>query len=136
KFPILEKGKIAFDYRENNRALNTAIYTDILVGVDTIRIFNVHLHSMDLRVQHALSTMASDTGVVNWSLMKDKLEYGFMKRGKQIKNIEKILLATKYNKILVGDLNDLPFSYTYQTLNRYLYNSFEEAGFGFGFTYN
>ncbi len=136
KFPIIDRGKIAFDYRENNRALNTAIYTDIVVGLDTVRIFNLHLHSMDLRVHQALSTLASDTGAVNWQLMKAKLEYGFMKRGKQIKKIEEKIFETKYRKILVGDLNDLPFSYTYQTLNRYLYNSFEEAGFGFGFTYN
>jgi len=135
KFPIVDKGKVEFDYSENKRALNTAIYTDVLINEDTFRIINVHLHSMDLRVNRVIKSIASDTAVQELDLFKQKMEYGFMKRGEQVLQLEK-LIKEGGKIILVGDLNDLPFSFSYQTLKKYLKNAFEEKGFGFGFTYN
>jgi endonuclease/exonuclease/phosphatase family metal-dependent hydrolase len=38
--------------------------------------------------------------------------------------------------ILTGDLNDMPYSYSYQKLKKYLHSSFENGGRGFGFTFN
>ncbi len=136
KFPIVDKGKISFEYKENKRALNTAIYTDIAVGKDTVRIVNVHLHSMDLRAKRVLNSLPSDTLVEELSLFKEKMEYGFIKRGKQIEVLETEILKRNGNKILVGDLNDMPYSFSYCTVKKYLKNSFEEGGIGFGFTYN
>jgi endonuclease/exonuclease/phosphatase family metal-dependent hydrolase len=136
KFPIADKGKISFEYKENKRALNTAIFTDIVVGEDTIRVINVHLHSMDLRAQRVLSSLPSDTLVDELNLFKEKMEYGFIKRGRQTMILEDEILKEAGHKILVGDLNDMPFSFSYRTIRKYLANSFEEAGKGFGFTYN
>ncbi|HVD99619.1 MAG TPA: endonuclease/exonuclease/phosphatase family protein [Cytophagaceae bacterium] len=136
KFPIADKGKITFEYKENKRALNTAIYTDIVVGKDTIRVINVHLHSMDLRAKRVLSSLPSDTLGKELDLFKAKMEYGFMKRGIQVQTLEKEVLKKPGHKILVGDLNDMPYSFSYLTIRKYLLNSFEEGGNGFGFTYN
>lgn len=136
KFPIADKGKISFEYKENKRALNTAIFTDVVVGKDTIRVINVHLHSMDLRAKRVLNSLPSDTLVDELNLFKEKMEYGFMKRGKQVRILEKEILKEPGHKILVGDLNDMPFSFSYRCIRKYLLNSFEEAGKGFGFTYN
>ncbi len=137
KLPIVDKGKISFEYKENKRALNTAIYTDIAVGDDTVRIINVHLHSMDLRAQRVLKSLPSDTLGKELNLFKEKMEYGFIKRGKQIEVLEAEILKKKDHKIiLVGDLNDMPYSFSYLTVKKYLHNSFEKAGRGFGFTYN
>jgi endonuclease/exonuclease/phosphatase (EEP) superfamily protein YafD len=41
-----------------------------------------------------------------------------------------------FSNILVGDFNDVPYSYTYFTLRNIMDNGFEKAGKGFGFTYN
>ena len=41
-----------------------------------------------------------------------------------------------YKIIVCGDLNDTPYSYTYEQISEILLNSFEEKGRGFGFTYN
>ena len=38
--------------------------------------------------------------------------------------------------ILMGDLNEIPYSYTYFKLGENYENAFENAGRGFGFTYN
>jgi endonuclease/exonuclease/phosphatase (EEP) superfamily protein YafD len=38
--------------------------------------------------------------------------------------------------ICAGDFNEIPYSYSYRRLKKGLRNSFEEAGAGFGFTYN
>jgi endonuclease/exonuclease/phosphatase family metal-dependent hydrolase len=136
RFPIIDKGKITFEYKENKRAMNTAIYTDLLVNEDTVRVVNVHLHSMDLRATRVVKSLRSDTLADEINLFKAKLEYGFMKRGLQIEVLENEILKKGGNIILVGDLNDMPFAFSYRTLKKYLNNSFEHAGRGLGFTYN
>lgn len=136
KYPIVNKGKIAFEYKENKRALNTAIYTDLQVGNDTVRVINVHLHSMDLRAKRVLNSLPSDTLVDELNLFKEKLEYGFIKRGQQTQVLVDEVLKKEGHKILVGDLNDMPYSFSYLTIRKYLNNSFEKGGTGFGFTYN
>ncbi len=136
KFPIVNKGKIDFEYKDNKRALNTAVYTDVLFGKDTVRIVNIHLHSMDLRANRVFNSLPSDTLGKELSLFKEKMEYGFIKRGMQIQKLEEEILQKPGHKILVGDLNDMPFSFSYLTIKKYLNNSFEQKGMGFGFTYN
>jgi endonuclease/exonuclease/phosphatase family metal-dependent hydrolase len=137
KFPIVGRGGICFDYPEAKRpALNTAIFTDVLVKEDTVRIINVHLHSMDLRPKRILNSLTSDTLAHEVDLIKEKMERGFIKRGEQVLTLENDFLKKGGKIILAGDLNDLPISFSYLTIRKYLKNSFENAGNGFGFTYN
>ena len=64
------------------------------------------------------------------------LKKGFQKRAEQLKEVEIYIQNSPYPVILCGDLNDLPYSYTYTRLNKFLNNAFEKAGNGFGFTHN
>jgi len=64
------------------------------------------------------------------------LRRGFISRAKQIKDLLSSIEECKYKLILCGDLNELPYSYTYFALRNLLDNAFEKAGNGFGFTYN
>ena len=50
--------------------------------------------------------------------------------------VENWIDESPYPVILAGDLNELPYGYAYGRLRAKLKNSFEEKGFGFGFTYH
>lgn len=129
KLPIINTGEIR---SESDEFLNS-IFADVLSGEDTIRIYNTHLESMSINVENVVNTdrlaqSYKDTGY--------RLRSGFMSRSRQIEGLTKNIERCKYKVILCGDLNELPYSYPYFSLRGLLYNAFEKAGNGFGFTYN
>lgn len=128
KFPIIEKGVMNF----GQETFNGGIYADILVQNDTIRIYNIHLRSMGLDSREILSPEIKEKYKdIAWSLRA-----GFIARAQQVQLIAKHIKNCPYPVILCGDLNDMPYSYTYFKLRRNLTNTFEASGNGFGFTYN
>jgi endonuclease/exonuclease/phosphatase (EEP) superfamily protein YafD len=131
KFPIVNKGEVVFE-----KASYKGIYVDVRVKKDTIRIFNVHLHSMSIPADSLFENE-------NYAAIKEtyldvfkRLKTGFVKRSFQIAELEKHIKASPHKVIVCGDFNDIPYSYTYQKMRGLLNNSFEDAGRGFGFTYN
>lgn len=127
--PIINTGEIKSD---SGDFLNS-IFADILIGKDTIRIYNTHLESMSINVENVVNTdklarSYKDTGY--------RLRNGFVSRAQQIKGLVASIKSCSYKIILCGDLNELPYSYPYFSLRNLLYNAFEKAGNGFGFTYN
>lgn len=128
RYPIIHEGKV-FD---NNRT-NGAIFADILVKSDTIRIYNVHLESMKID-SDGLENL--DEIKENYRQTLGKLNRGSLARSKQMKVLTEHIKNSPHRVILMGDLNELPYSYTYFKLSENLVNAFEKAGRGFGFTYN
>ncbi|WPR77846.1 endonuclease/exonuclease/phosphatase family protein [Algoriphagus sp. NG3] len=128
KYPIVNDGKVF-----KAQGTNGAIFADILVGKDTIRIYNAHLESMRINSE-GLENL--DGVKENYRQTLGKLQRGSLARSKQLS----ILLEHMYNSphplILMGDLNEIPYSYTYFKLSEKYENAFENAGRGFGFTYN
>ena len=129
KLPIIGTGEIR---SESGDFLNS-IFADVLHGKDTIRIYNTHLESMSIDEENVVNTdrlaqSYKDTGY--------RLRRGFISRAQQIKGLVKSIKDCHYKIILCGDLNELPYSYTYFSLRNLLNNAFEKAGNGFGFTYN
>ena len=129
KYPIVSRGVI--DLQSNST--NSAIFADIAIGDDTVRIINFHLQSLSLRDDELTFEEKRVTGLR--SLM-EKLKVGFLAREKQLRKIERYLEETRYPLIVCGDLNDTPYSYAYFKLRGYLDNAFEKRGVGFGFSYN
>ncbi|MDX2195534.1 MAG: endonuclease/exonuclease/phosphatase family protein [Cytophagales bacterium] len=131
KHPIIKSGPLRFSHRHG---LNNGIYSDILIGKDTLRILNIHLHSMSLSVNFTQGK--GDTLIRNIKVIKRKLEKGFIIRGRQIDDIADFVQKSPYPTIVAGDFNDTPYSYTYQKLKSIMKNTFENSGNGFGYTYN
>jgi endonuclease/exonuclease/phosphatase family metal-dependent hydrolase len=128
KYPIVNEGKV-FD---NNRT-NGAIFADIKVNEDTIRIYNAHLESMKIDSDG----LEDIEGVKeNYRQTLGKLHRGSLARSKQLKVLVDHYTNSPHPIILMGDLNEIPYSYTYFKLSESLQNAFEIAGRGFGFTYN
>lgn len=128
KYPIINEGQI-FD----NQRSNGAMFVDIKVDQDTIRIYNAHLESMNIKTDRL-----GDTEGIKRTYRETlrKLKNGIRMRARQVKVLSEHIKNSPYPVILVGDFNDVPYSYTYFALKSILKNAFEEAGRGFGFTYN
>ncbi|HPS26481.1 MAG TPA: endonuclease/exonuclease/phosphatase family protein [Bacteroidales bacterium] len=139
-FPIVGKGLIKFPNSRNN----FCIYTDVLIGSDTVRIYNAHLQSLHLGnsdIEFA-DNLASGNANADEKDLKNKslrilryLKRGFVKRSVQAELLAGHIKKCPYPVILCTDLNDTPFSYAYYQLGALLNDAFKEAGFGLGTTY-
>ncbi len=124
QYPIINSGSIEFPDTGNN-----AIFSDVVKGLDTIRVYNIHLESMRI-----------DTNVE--SLKKEDSERLFNRIGTTFKmqqfQTELFLMHKKqcnYKMIVCGDFNNTAFSYVYRKIKGNLKDAFKEAGNGFGRTY-
>ncbi|TXK33839.1 endonuclease/exonuclease/phosphatase family protein [Pontibacter qinzhouensis] len=136
KYPIFNKGVIEFGETKHNRA----IFADLNIQGDTVRVYSAHLQSMNIKAQDIENTYSS---IGNQDKMKQegrnlarRLRRGFIARGHQVELLLDHISQSPYPVIVCGDFNDIPFSYTYQVLSKELSNAFEEAGVGVGATYN
>ncbi|WP_425639543.1 endonuclease/exonuclease/phosphatase family protein [Algoriphagus yeomjeoni] len=128
KYPIINDGKV-FDAQ----GTNGAIFADIMVNSDTVRIYNAHLESMRIDSDG----LENIEGVKeNYRQTLGKLHRGSLARSKQLKVLLEHMDNSPHPLILMGDLNEIPYSYTYFKLSENYENAFEKAGTGFGFTYN
>lgn len=125
QFPIVNSGSIEFTDTPNN-----AIFVDVVKGIDTIRVYNVHLES--LRINTKIE-----------SLKKEDSERLFNRVGSTFKmqqyQTELFLMhkkQCKYKMIICGDFNNTAFSYVYRKIKGDLNDVFKEAGNGFGRTYD
>ena len=126
KYPIVNKGSIDFNSPSNN-----AIFSDIKISKDTIRIYNIHLESFSFEKEIELSELNKN----NEKIMND-LSKTFIIQQKQVELIKKSIKKSPYKVILSGDFNNTAFSYIYKELSRDLNDSFKEKGNGFGITFN
>ena len=120
RFPLVKKGSVNFSHNTGNKA----IFADLKIGNDTIRIYNVHFQSLNL---------SSDPDLYQIFV---QLKEGFSTRPLEVDDLTDHVRTSPHPAILCGDFNDLPFSYTYQQFRRFLKNSFEKAGSGIGATYH
>jgi endonuclease/exonuclease/phosphatase family metal-dependent hydrolase len=129
-YPIIHSG------REEFNGFNGIVWANIKIGNDTVRVINVHLHSMGIRVgrvlrQDELEGVKHEThGVLS------ALRTGFIERREEIEKVKRHIRESQYPVIVTGDHNDTPYSVVYEQMRRTLPNSYEDAGRGFGFTYN
>jgi len=129
KFPIIGKGEI-FD--DKGEFMNT-IYVDVKRDEDTIRIYCIHLESMAIDEENIVNTEKIKKTYIDTGY---RLRNGFISRAKQVDALIKNVLKCPYPIIICGDINEMPYSYTYCTIRRQLNNAFEAKGKGFGFSYN
>jgi endonuclease/exonuclease/phosphatase family metal-dependent hydrolase len=135
-YPIINKGKIDFGYRSNN----ICIYSDIVLGKDTVRVYNMHLQSIafspdDYKYIDNLQKDVETEDMQHSKNILKRLKRAFVKRAKQAELIEASIASSPYAVIVCGDFNDTPGSYAYNTIASKLNDSFVESGNGFGRSY-
>ena len=134
KYPIINKGTIRFGKLTQNHAM----FADLKLPDDTIRVYNFHLQSMSIEEKEIVDSYSgqSEVRLLRSKQLARRLKKGFVKRSAQVDTLVAHFQASPHPVIIACDLNDTPYSYSYDKLDGLLNNAFTEAGNGFGSTYN
>lgn len=135
QFPIVRKGSLHFEH-----SFNSCIYSDVIHGMDTIRIFNVHLQSIYLK-ESDYTIIDDPVNKIDHKRLKEmkeisgRLKDAFIKRARQVDEVNRLIRRSPYPVIVCGDFNDTPVSYTYHMIRGDLRDAYIDAGSGFSNTY-
>ncbi|WP_323756710.1 endonuclease/exonuclease/phosphatase family protein [Roseivirga sp.] len=129
KYPILNRGVFY-----EKQTTNNILFADLKIGKDTLRVYNVHLQSMGIDVDQEVI----DQGEFEkkYEKVRRKFQDGSVRRAAQINDLLEHAKECRYPILIAGDFNDIPYGYNYFKVSRKFNNAFEDAGNGFGFTYN
>lgn len=136
KFPIINKRDI--DYEAD---FNRSIFSDIVIGNDTVRVINNHLESNRITSKDIRNTakLRSDFSSEKFSeltkYLSRKMSVAYKVRAKQALAVAKSRDESPYKVIVCGDFNDVPSSYTYAKMKGDLKDAFKEVGSGLGWTF-
>lgn len=135
RYPIVQKGQII-----HPRSSSLTIFSDVIIGHDTLRIFNNHLQSFRLKNMNRsfFDEMTAGDNNETFGLFKSlaaSLKKGFVIRAQQAEALKTQINISEYPVIVVGDFNDTPVSWSYRKIRKGLNDSFVSAGYGAGFTY-
>ena len=135
KFGAVDKGKLKF---KGSRTFG--IYADLLIGGDTVRVYNIHLASIQLEpsdIDFMINGGQEKKGLFTPHTLKiyEKLTDAFLLREQQMAFITRQLDQCHYPVILCGDFNDTPSSYVYNQISKKLDDTFKNKGKGLGQTY-
>lgn len=131
KYPLVRRASKMFAPNGNGY-----LVADLVRGRDTLRLINVQLYSMGIRVGQVLRQRSYEGAKTETQGVLKRLKRGFERRSAQIEEVEALVRNSPHPVILCGDLNETPYGLAYGSLRQYLRNGFEDAGSGFGFTYN
>ena len=117
-----------------------SVWAAVLVGDDTVRVFNNHLHSTAINAadneyitEHRfLSDTARETKIRS---IVSRLRENSVLRAAQVDSIARVVEATHTRRIVCGDFNDTPISYVYRTMARGLRDAFSVCGSGYSHTF-
>jgi endonuclease/exonuclease/phosphatase family metal-dependent hydrolase len=135
KHKILKKGLIEFGTKTNS-----CLWADILVGIDTVRVYNLHLQSNRItnKTQEVIANRTNDeydfkSNVL--SILKRYKNY-HLTRTDQALSVKEHADASPHRVMICGDFNDVPLSYNYHILQEGLVDAFKAKGEGLGSTFN
>lgn len=132
KFPIIDNGEI--DLPESDNAI---IFADIKKGNDTLRVYDMHLESV--KITPDVNEIQENVNVIDQQKSQfiiKRISKAFEKQQLQAEILKQHKEQCNHPIIICGDMNNSAFSYVYRNIKGNLNDSFEEAGKGFGQTYN
>ena len=132
KYPIIDEGQITFESSHN-----MLIYADIRKGQDTLRVYNMHLES--IKISPDVNEIERSVDSINKkksTLVFNRISDAFKKQQQQAEKLMEHKSTCRYPMLICGDMNNSAFSYVYRSIKGGLNDCFEEAGKGFGKTYN
>jgi endonuclease/exonuclease/phosphatase family metal-dependent hydrolase len=136
RYPIKESKTILFD--DTN---NSAMWADIDVKGEEIRVFNVHLETTGInRTLHKAAKLQVQQ---DYDVSKSRLLsaiYGNYMMGMMFRSGQAITVANEKRAstkpcIVCGDFNDVPYSFVYNTMLGNMVDGFKECGSGFMYTF-
>lgn len=137
KYPIVNYGKIDF-----NSTINGAMWADIKINRDTIRIFNNHLQTTNFsqnQLEYKRQKSIRDWKGQAHTLVRilDCLKNNFQERARQAILVREMIDTSRYPVIVCGDFNDTPVSFAFNHIaNHNLKDGFRDCGKGYGHSFN
>ena len=123
KYPILDSGQVLFPDSNNN-----TLFADIEYKGDTLRIYNIHLQSYQIRSRRILwRNYGQDFLRRLYSVAR--------KHREQARLVRSHLEASPHPSVICGDFNATSFSRPYRILSKGMQDSFRKQGRGWGATY-
>ncbi|HEY0046438.1 MAG TPA: endonuclease/exonuclease/phosphatase family protein [Flavobacterium sp.] len=132
KFKIIDEGNLEFPDSDNN-----VVYADIKKGLDTIRVYSMHLQS--IKITPDVDGISQDINGLDQRRSTQifrRMSIAFREQQLQAEIIMKHKEKSPYPIIICGDMNNSAFSYVYRSIRGKLNDTFEEGGNGFGQTYH
>ncbi len=136
RYPIIDSGMIRYPRPTLPESL---MHADIKFGDDTIRVFTTHLQSVqfqkkDYETIDRIKGVEEDL-VSNSRTIFSKLRRGISYRKIQTDIVRDVMNNSPHKTIFMGDLNDVPNSYTYFKIKGEMQDAFLKKGFGIGRTF-
>lgn len=135
RYPIISNDNLVYKKK------TIALFHDIKIADDTIRLYNLHLASIHFRKDEYdfISEIGSgkEKGEIKENTLKivSRLSEAFTKRGFQAEVLSKHIKSSPYPVIICGDFNDTHTSYAYHQIANGLSDAFRESGKGFAKTF-
>ena len=126
-YKILNSGFIDFP-----NSANSAIYADILMKSDTLRVYNLHLQSSGIDTSVNVESLDSEQS----NKLLKRLGVTFKAQQSQAEQVANHVLKSPHKVLMCGDFNNTVYSYVYRILKGDLLDSFETSGSGFGRTFD
>jgi endonuclease/exonuclease/phosphatase family metal-dependent hydrolase len=134
KLRIVNSGKVGM----GNNTGNMAIYVDVIMETDTVRVYNVHLQSIRFQRSDYKFIQQPDNaadGLEGSKNLLRRLKEAYPKRADQADSLANHIKSCPFPLLVTGDLNDVPLSYAYYKVSKGLLDAFREKGKGFEQTY-
>ena len=134
KYPILRSGEI------EGLPNKCGVWADLKIEGDTVRVIGLHLKSTSISPEDTrfieghkyIHDKERDNKVRS---ITGRLVNNNISRAKQAELVAQFLKKTPYKTIVCGDFNDVPLSYTYNTIAKNLDDTFSKMANGFAYTY-
>ena len=135
RYPIKGSKPILFDYTNNS-----AMWADVEVKGNMVRIFNVHLQTTGISgtMHQAANLRMQNTAIDNNKLITaffGNYTLGMMLRATQAITVSNEKRSSEKPAIVCGDFNDVPYSFVYNTMLGNMVDGFRECGSGFMYTF-
>lgn len=124
KYPIVNSGNLLFENTSNN-----AIFVDVVKDLDTIRIYNVHLQSIQINERDV------DFDQERSKRLLRRIANAFQIQQTQAEKFVEHSNKINYKTIVTADLNNTAFSYVYRKIKGTKNDAFAERGKGLGKTF-
>ncbi|MDD2634132.1 MAG: endonuclease/exonuclease/phosphatase family protein [Bacteroidales bacterium] len=133
KYPIINSYSQKFE-----NSFNGFIYTDILLSKDTVRVYNLHLQSIQLDQNDytVIEEFAEFDDKTKIKTVLKKYLSSLKIRAQQAEIVRASIDSCLYPVFVCGDFNDAPLTYTYFTIVKDLKDSFAKKGRYPGYTWD
>jgi endonuclease/exonuclease/phosphatase family metal-dependent hydrolase len=138
KYPILLNESIDFE-----NTVNSCQYLRILIGTDTLAIYNCHLQSNHLaaeEISEYQKFIKNPTDSTHYKaskkVLKNLLKSTEQRAGQARMIADRARKETSKYMIVCGDFNDTPLSYSHRLFNRFMRDAYAQSGVGMGITYH